>query len=87
VVTPRSIGSRAGLQAELSRIRGQGFAVNREESEEGVASLAVPIRPARPGSGWAECSGPEEIGLPAAHYPSVAAALTKAAKEISDQLG
>ena len=42
-VTPRSIGSRTALEAELARVRERGYAVNREESEEGVASVAVPI--------------------------------------------
>ena len=48
-ITDRSIGSRAKLEAELSRIREQGYAVNREESEEGVASVAVPIPTQAPG--------------------------------------
>ena len=48
-ITARSIVSRTGLEAELSRIRERGYATNREESEEGVASVAVPIPTRAPG--------------------------------------
>ena len=48
-ITARSIGSRTELEAELSAIRERGYAVNREESEEGVASVAVPIPTRAPG--------------------------------------
>jgi DNA-binding IclR family transcriptional regulator len=43
-LTSRSITSRAELLAELRRVREDGCAVNREESEEGVASVAVVVR-------------------------------------------
>jgi len=43
-LTPRSITSRSGLLAELRRVREAGCAVNREESEEGVASVAIAVR-------------------------------------------
>jgi DNA-binding IclR family transcriptional regulator len=42
-LTDRSITRRSGLLAELREVRERGFAVNREESEEGVASVAVPV--------------------------------------------
>jgi IclR family transcriptional regulator, acetate operon repressor len=45
--TPRSITDWPELRAELNLIRERGYAVNRGESEEGVASVAV----AMPGSG------------------------------------
>jgi len=43
-LTARSIASRSGLLAELRQVREAGCAVNREESEEGVASVAVTVR-------------------------------------------
>jgi DNA-binding IclR family transcriptional regulator len=43
-LTDRSITSRARLLAELKEIRERGCAFNREESEEGVASVAVAVR-------------------------------------------
>jgi DNA-binding IclR family transcriptional regulator len=86
-VTDRSIGSRTKLEAELSRVREQGYAVNREESEEGVASVAVAIPTQAPGLRLAINAAAPQHRLGRAQYTSVAAALTKAAKEIGDQLG
>lgn len=42
-LTKRSVTSLKGLLAELREIRGRGYAVNIEESEDGVASVAVPV--------------------------------------------
>jgi IclR family transcriptional regulator, acetate operon repressor len=42
-LTPRSVTSLAGLTAELADVRQRGYALNREESEEGVASVAVAV--------------------------------------------
>lgn len=42
--TPRSITSRAAFQAELDRVRAQGFGENRGESLAGMCSLAAPVR-------------------------------------------
>jgi len=86
-ITPRSIGSRAKLEAELSRVRERGYAVNREESEEGVASVAVPIPTRAPGLRLALNAAAPQNRLPTSQYPSVVAVLVKAAKEIGDQLG
>jgi DNA-binding IclR family transcriptional regulator len=86
-ITSRSIGSRNELEAELSRIRDRGYAVNREESEEGVASVAVPIATRAPGLRLALNAAAPQNRLNTSQYPSVAAVLVKAAKEIGDQLG
>ncbi|CAM4434631.1 Pectin degradation repressor protein KdgR [Mycobacterium basiliense] len=86
-VTPRSIGTRAQLEAELSRIRQRGYAVNREESEEGVASIAVPIPVRAPGLRLALNAAAPRNRLDKSRHAAVAAALVKAAKEIGDQLG
>jgi DNA-binding IclR family transcriptional regulator len=86
-ITSRSIGSRTELEAELSRIRERGYAVNREESEEGVASVAVPIPTRAPGLRLALNAAAPQNRLASSQYASVAAALVKAAKEIGDQLG
>jgi DNA-binding IclR family transcriptional regulator len=75
------------LEAELSRIRERGYAVNREESEEGVASVAVPIPTTAPGLRLALNAAAPQNRLDTPQYSSVAAALVKAAKEIGDQLG
>ncbi len=86
-ITSRSIGDRTELEAELSRIRERGYAVNREESEEGVASVAVAIPTRAPGLRLALNAAAPQNRLDSSRYPSVATALTKAAKEIADQLG
>jgi DNA-binding IclR family transcriptional regulator len=86
-ITERSIVSRAKLVTELSRIRNRGYATNREESEEGVASVAVPIPTRAPGLRLALNAAAPQNRLPASKYSSVAAVLVKAAKEIGDQLG
>ncbi|HTY32223.1 IclR family transcriptional regulator [Mycobacterium sp.] len=86
-VTSHSIGSRTELKTELFRIRERGYAVNREESEEGVASVAVPIPTRAPGLRLALNAAAPQNRLDSAKCPAVAAALVKAAKEIGDQLG
>jgi DNA-binding IclR family transcriptional regulator len=85
-ITSHSIGSRTQLEAELSHIRERGYAVNREESEEGVASVAVPIPTRAPGLRLALNAAAPQNRLDNSRYPAVAAALVKAAKEIGDRL-
>jgi len=41
---PRSIGNRTALIAELGQVRRTGIAVNDEELDSGLRSIAVPIR-------------------------------------------
>lgn len=86
-ITPSSIGSRTELEAELLRVRERGYAVNREESEEGVASVAVPIPTRAPGLRLALNAAAPQNRLDSSRYGEMASALTKAAKEIGDQLG
>ncbi len=84
--TARSIGSRTALVAELSRVRERGYAVNREESEEGVASVAAPIPTRAPGLRLALNAAAPQHRLTRSQYAAVAAVLIQAAKEIGDQL-
>ncbi len=86
-ITAHSIGSRNELEAELAGIRERGYAVNREESEEGVASVAVSIPTGAPGLRLALNAAAPCGRLNDSQYSAVAAALIKAAKEIGDQLG
>jgi DNA-binding IclR family transcriptional regulator len=46
-LTANSIGTRSELGKALVEIRERGFARSREESEEGVTSVAVPLRATR----------------------------------------
>ncbi len=43
-VTEHTITSRKALHRELVRVRRQGFALSREESEDGVRSVSAPVR-------------------------------------------
>jgi IclR family transcriptional regulator, pca regulon regulatory protein len=43
-LTPRTVTDPAKLRSTLTRIRNQGFAVVDQELEEGLRSMAVPIR-------------------------------------------
>lgn len=86
-VTAHSVGTRTELQRELGRIRQQGYAVNREGSEEGVASVAVPIPTRAPGVLLALNAAAPVHRLSTSHYPGVAAVLVEAAKEIGEQIG
>ncbi|MEZ0353737.1 IclR family transcriptional regulator [Mycobacterium sp. pR1184] len=85
-ITGKSIGTRIELLKELNRIRRRGYAVNREESEEGVASVAVPIRTRAPGLRLALNAAAPESRLKASQYSMVAAGLVEAAKLIGDHL-
>jgi IclR family transcriptional regulator, KDG regulon repressor len=42
--TPRTITSRSALVAELGKVRRQGYAENRGESQAGMCSIAAPVR-------------------------------------------
>ncbi|MCV7384016.1 IclR family transcriptional regulator [Mycolicibacter longobardus] len=86
-VTAHSVGTRTELQRELSQIRQQGYAVNREGSEEGVASVAVPIPTRAPGVLLALNVAAPVHRLSSSQYRAVAALLVEAAKEIGDQIG
>jgi IclR family pca regulon transcriptional regulator len=43
-LTPRAIANADELRAELARVRSQGWALVDQELEEGLRSVAVPIR-------------------------------------------
>ena len=43
-LTPRTIATRAGLEAELERVRVQGWSLVDQELEAGLRALAAPVR-------------------------------------------
>jgi len=43
-LTDRTVGSVAELRAELGRVRKQGYAIVDQELEEGLRSMAAPVR-------------------------------------------
>lgn len=86
-VTPRSIDNRSRLEVELADVRKKGYAVNKEESEEGVASVAVVISTNAPGLRLALNASAPCHRLNRSRNSVVAAVLVEAAQEIGDLLG
>jgi IclR family transcriptional regulator, acetate operon repressor len=66
-LTSRSITTPSRLLAELKTIRERGCAINREESEEGVASVAVTVR------------GPQRVPIAALVVSAPVSRMTEAA--------
>ncbi len=83
--TPRTITSRADFLVELSKVRRQGYAENRGESEPGVCSIAAPIRDPL---GWvvAAVSVAEQVDDVAAGLPHLARSVVETALLISKGL-
>lgn len=80
--TPKTIVSRAVLEAELATIRKNGFAVDDEEMEEGVRCLAVPIFDRR-----RQCVGALSISGPTTRLtPERVAKLAPGARLVADEL-
>lgn len=84
--TRYSISNRTELEAELSRIRDRGFATSREESEEGVASVAVVIPFQGPGIRMSLSAAAPLHRLSTSQYPLVAAIVREAAEDLAHQL-
>jgi DNA-binding IclR family transcriptional regulator len=86
-VTPQSISRRSELERQLDRVRRLGYATNREESEEGVASVAVAIPSGSPGLRLALNVSAPLSRLPAGKIKEFSAALKEAAAGLGDRLG
>jgi DNA-binding IclR family transcriptional regulator len=86
-LTAHTITSAAQLRRELQKTREQGFALDREECEEGGYCIAAPLRNAR---GRVEAalsvSGPT-LRLTAARVEEIVPIVCRIAQEISLQLG
>jgi len=86
-LTPRTVCDEATLQAELERVRAEGYAYTIEELEEGLNALAAPVR-SDDGAVVAaiSVSAPSyRMGLDAIHR--LAELVVKAADEVGAQLG
>ena len=86
-VTSHSISRRDDLEKQLDKVRRLGYATNREESEEGVASVAVSIPSKAPGLRLAINAAAPVGRLPANKVKPVGATLTEAAQELGQLLG
>jgi DNA-binding IclR family transcriptional regulator len=76
-VTPQSIRTKTELLAQLDLVAKQGYATNREESEEGVASVAVAVPSA------SNASAPV-FRLPPRKVKTLVALLDEAAVRLAD---
>jgi IclR family transcriptional regulator, acetate operon repressor len=85
-LTGRSIATRTELEAELERIRRRGYASSTEESEEGVASVAVPV-PAHGGAHYAINVSVPLNRMTAPAKAQFTTALRTAAQELGALLG
>jgi DNA-binding IclR family transcriptional regulator len=85
-LTPRTIVDRRILEAELQRVREQGYATAADELEPGLSAVAVPVR-ARGGEASAalSISGPT-IRLTPARLTELAALIIDHAAEVSATL-
>jgi DNA-binding IclR family transcriptional regulator len=80
-LTPRSIGTRTELLATLAVVRRRGWASSREESEEGVGSVAVAV----PGGSVPRLAVNASVPrsrMSAATMKTIRVSLTRAAEEI-----
>jgi DNA-binding IclR family transcriptional regulator len=85
-IAPKTLESRVQLLGQLATIRERGYATNIEESEEGVASVAVPIVD-RHGTSQAALSIAAPLDrFTAVAVPRLAKAAQRTAKEIGERL-
>ncbi len=86
-VTAKSISTLANLQANLADVRRLGYATNREESEEGVASVAVAVPASIPGLRLGLSVSAPVGRLPASTVRGYGNSLKQAATQLADLLG
>lgn len=85
--TDRTITGRRELERELQTIRERGYATAVDEMEFGLTAVAAPIRNAsRSVMASVSVSGPS-FRIPEDRVPEIAAAVCRAAAEISRRLG
>jgi IclR family transcriptional regulator, acetate operon repressor len=85
-MTENSIATRTDLEADLERVRRRGYATSSGESEDGVASVAVPV-PANGDMRYAINVSVPVNRMTASAKARFAAALQSAAQELSELLG
>ncbi len=87
-LTGRTVTGRAALTEQLERVRGRGYATEREEAVIGDAGIAGPVFDRRGDAvGTIGLTGPADRLSQRATQPALAAAVTDAARAISRELG
>ncbi len=84
--TPKTITSRAAFKADLIRSREQGWALNDEEREQGVRTIAAAVPGRQPARAAIAIQGPT-VRMTDAHIKSIAPLLRASATAISSRLG
>jgi IclR family acetate operon transcriptional repressor len=85
--TPRTLTSAARLQAELEKVREQGYAVDDEENSLGVRCVGASVFDAEGRVAAAVGVSGTTAQITRATLPKVADAVREAARKISRQLG
>lgn len=85
--TPRTLTDPEAVLRELRGVRARGYAVDREEREEGVRCVAAPVRDAQGRVVAALSVSAPASRLPHPRIPEVAATVLSAAHQISRRLG
>jgi IclR family transcriptional regulator, acetate operon repressor len=85
-VGPRTLVTRAALDAELQRVRKQGYAAQRDEMEDGVSAIAAPIRDPRGGANFSIDVVMPTSRLADADVPRIGAAAIACADRIATEL-
>ena len=86
-VSQRAITTRAAFEAELAKVRIQGFALDDQESLEGLRCVGAPIRAAGGAVvGAISMSGPADR-VSEARLPEITEAVRRAAEQISQLCG
>jgi len=86
-LTKRTITSVAQLRRELAAVRTQGYALDREECEEGGYCIAVPVRNATGETVAAVGVSSPSVRMPARRVEELVPAVVRTGREISERLG
>jgi IclR family transcriptional regulator, KDG regulon repressor len=86
-LTRRTITSVAQLRRELAAVRLQGYALDREECEEGGHCIAVPVRNAIGQTVAAVGISSPSVRMPVRRVQELVPAVLRTGREISERLG
>ena len=86
-LTKRTITSVAQLRRELATVRAQGYALDREECEEGGHCIAVPVRSATGETVAAVGISSPSVRMSARRVQELVPAVVRTGREISERLG
>ncbi|OGB91449.1 MAG: hypothetical protein A3G35_01800 [candidate division NC10 bacterium RIFCSPLOWO2_12_FULL_66_18] len=86
-LTRHSITSVSQLRRELKKVRDQGFALDREECEEGASCVAVPIRNAQGNVEAALSISAPAVRLTPRRMEEMIPLMLRTGREVSAQLG